>query len=81
MRHKSVAGVCAGFAEYLDVDVTLMRIVWLCTGIFTGIGFIAYLVCWFVMPPDFAPAPAAAPAAKTVETDETPEAHGPSAQT
>ena len=61
MYQKSIAGVCAGFADYLDVDVTLMRIVWLCTAIFTGIGFIAYIVCWIVMPKDYGPAPVAQP--------------------
>jgi len=50
MDQKVIAGVCAGFAQYLDVDVVLVRILWLCFAIFTGIGFIAYLVCWIVMP-------------------------------
>ena len=49
---KVIGGVCAGFADYLGVDVTLMRIIWLCVAIFTGIGFIVYLVCWAVMPRD-----------------------------
>lgn len=53
MNQKSVAGVCAGFANYLDVDVVLVRIVWLCAAIFTGVGFIAYVVCWIVMPKDY----------------------------
>ena len=26
---KKIAGVCSGFAHYLDVDVTLVRIIWL----------------------------------------------------
>ena len=43
MHKKSIGGVCAGFADYLDVDLTLMRIVWLCAAIFTGgIGFVAF---------------------------------------
>jgi len=61
MNQKSIAGVCAGWANYLGVDITLMRVVWLCTAIFTGIGFIAYLICWIVMPQDWGPAPAAEP--------------------
>lgn len=47
---KKIGGVCAGFARYLDVDVTLMRIIWLVTAIFTGIGFVAYLIAWIAMP-------------------------------
>lgn len=53
MHKKSIAGVCAGFADYLEVDLTLMRIIWLCAAIFTGVGFIAYLVCWIVMPKEY----------------------------
>ncbi len=54
MREKNIAGVCAGFARYLDVDVTLLRILWLCIAIFTGgLGFVAYLICWIVMPKDY----------------------------
>ncbi len=62
MHKKSIAGVCAGFADYLDVDVTLMRIIWLGAALFTGVGFIAYVICWIVMPKDWGPAEAAGPA-------------------
>lgn len=47
---KKIAGVCAGFARYFDVDVSIMRILWLVIAIFTGVGFIAYLVAWIAMP-------------------------------
>lgn len=47
---KKIAGVCAGFARYFEVDVSLMRILWLVVAIFTGVGFIAYLVAWVAMP-------------------------------
>ena len=66
MYEKSIGGVCAGFANYLDMDVTLMRLIWLCTAIFTGVGFLVYLVCWIVMPKGWSvglPAPQQAPAA------------------
>ncbi len=63
MDQKSIAGVCAGFADYLDVDLTLMRIIWLCAAIFTGVGFVAYLVCWILMPKEYGPAPVAQPSA------------------
>src|SRR5262245_50360833 len=53
MYDKNIAGVCAGFARYLDVDVILVRIVWLCFAIFTGVGFIAYFVAWILMPKDY----------------------------
>jgi phage shock protein C len=58
MNRKKIAGVCAGFADYFDVDVTLMRILWLVAALFTGVGFVAYIVGWIAMPKDFTPAPA-----------------------
>jgi phage shock protein C len=51
-RHKKIAGVCAGFARYFEVDVTLVRVIWLILAFGTGVGFIAYLVAWIVVPSD-----------------------------
>jgi len=48
---KKIAGVCAGFAEYFDTDVTLMRIIWLALLFLPPhIGLIAYIVSWAVLP-------------------------------
>lgn len=47
---RKIAGVCLGFAEYFDVDVTLVRVVWLISVIMSGIGLIPYLIAWIVMP-------------------------------
>lgn len=52
MNDKKIAGVCAGFARYLDIDVTLVRIVWLIVALAFGTGFLAYLVAWIAMPAD-----------------------------
>jgi len=51
-KDKKVAGVCAGFADYLDVDVTVIRLVWVLLTIFTGFvgGIFAYVVAWLIMP-------------------------------
>jgi phage shock protein C len=60
---RKIAGVCVGFAEYFDVDVTLVRIVWLVCAIFGLFGFIGYAIAWIVMPEEplllSAPAPTA----------------------
>jgi phage shock protein C len=66
MQNKKIAGVCAGFARYFEMDITLMRVLWLVFAIFTGIGFVAYLVCWIVMPVQRLqlPAPAGEPVAQ-----------------
>lgn len=48
---KKIAGVCAGFAEYFDTDLTLMRVIWVALLILPpNIGAIAYIVAWAVMP-------------------------------
>ena len=69
-RDKKIAGVCGGFAEYLELDPTLVRLLWVLMAFFGGWGLIAYLVAWIVMPlePEVvgerasAPTPAAQPA-------------------
>ena len=48
---KQLDGVCGGLAEYFNVDVTLVRLIWalvtLCT---VGVGIIGYLICSVIMP-------------------------------
>ena len=51
-RNKKLAGVCAGFARYMEVDVILVRTVWLVVAVATGVGFLAYLAAWIIMPSD-----------------------------
>lgn len=51
MAQKRIAGVCAGFAEYFETDVTLMRIIWLAMLILPpSVGLIGYIVAWIAMP-------------------------------
>jgi len=60
MDQKRLGGVCAGFARYFDVDVTLMRILWLGALIISGgLMFLVYVAAWILMPRDW-PATAAA---------------------
>jgi phage shock protein C len=50
---KRIAGVCGGVARYFDMDVTLVRIVWVLVTVFPPVpGLVAYLVCWVAMPQD-----------------------------
>jgi phage shock protein PspC (stress-responsive transcriptional regulator) len=51
-RNKKIAGVCAGFARYFEVDTTLVRVVWLVAALCTGLGFLAYPIAWILMPSD-----------------------------
>jgi len=39
-----------GWVEYFDLDVVLVRVVWLIVAIMTGVGFVAYVIAWIVMP-------------------------------
>jgi phage shock protein C len=54
VTETKLAGVCAGFARYFGVDVTLVRILWLvlCVWPVPLFGVIAYIVAWIVMPKD-----------------------------
>src|ERR1700730_9736664 len=47
---RAIAGVCAGFAEYFDIDVTVVRLVWLLVGVMTGVCLISYPIAWIVLP-------------------------------
>jgi len=62
MYDKKIAGVCSGFARYLDMDVTLVRVIWLILAFTTGAGFVGYIIGWIAMPrEDAPPAPVAQP--------------------
>jgi phage shock protein C len=53
MWDKKIAGVCSGFAQYLDVDVTLVRLAVVAGTLFSGgLGLIAYIAAWIIMPSD-----------------------------
>jgi len=52
-RNKKIGGVCAGFARYMNVDVTLVRVVTLALAICTCVGFLAYVAAWIVIPSDY----------------------------
>ena len=51
MADKKIAGVCSGFAEYFDMDVTLVRLIWV--GLFLlppSPGLIIYIIAWIILP-------------------------------
>ena len=51
-QNKMVAGVCAGFARYLNVDPTLVRAIYVAMVLLAGFGVLLYLVLWIFMPAD-----------------------------
>ncbi|HEY8683724.1 MAG TPA: PspC domain-containing protein [Rhodanobacter sp.] len=48
--NKSLAGVCAGIAEYYGWDPTLVRVAWIILTLLGGSGILLYLIMWLVMP-------------------------------
>jgi phage shock protein PspC (stress-responsive transcriptional regulator) len=47
---RKIAGVCLGFAEYFDIDVTAIRLMWLIASFMTGIGLLSYPIAWIIIP-------------------------------
>ena len=47
---KMVAGVCAGVAEYFNIDPTVVRLGWALISAFAGAGIIAYIAAAIIMP-------------------------------
>ncbi|MBQ1551984.1 MAG: PspC domain-containing protein [Clostridia bacterium] len=45
-----IAGVCGGIANFLNVDPTLIRLIWVALVLFGGSGLLAYLICALVIP-------------------------------
>jgi phage shock protein C len=46
---RKLGGVCGGIAEYLNVDSTVIRILWILFAIAYGSGILAYLICWLII--------------------------------
>lgn len=50
-ENKLVAGVCGGIGEYLNIDPTLVRLVWVLFCTLGGSGFLACLIAAIIIPP------------------------------
>lgn len=47
---KKLFGVCSGLADYLDVDPTVIRILFIAGFLFFGTGLLLYIIMALVMP-------------------------------
>ena len=68
-KDKKLGGVCAGLAEYFDMDPTMVRILWLLVVLCGGTGILLYIILWLVLPlapPQVAAPPQAPPQAPIV---------------
>ena len=47
---KQIDGVCGGIAEYFNIDVTVIRLVWVLLTLIYGMGILFYIICCVVLP-------------------------------
>lgn len=50
-------GVCLGMARYLDIDVAILRAVFIGLLVFSGVGLVLYLALWVLVPEEPISAP------------------------
>ena len=48
--NKMIAGVCAGIANYFNLDPTIIRVLYVLMIFFAGFGILLYLILWLVIP-------------------------------
>ena len=51
-RNGMLAGVCAGIAEYFNMDPTIIRLAWVLFSLLGGSGVLGYIIAALVMPED-----------------------------
>ena len=51
-NNKKICGVCAGIAEYFDIDPTIVRLIWATFTLAGGSGIIIYIIAALVMDDD-----------------------------
>jgi phage shock protein PspC (stress-responsive transcriptional regulator) len=51
-RHRVLAGVCGGLADWLGWDPTLVRVLYVVISVFSAAfpGILAYIILWILMP-------------------------------
>ncbi len=47
---RKIGGVCGGFAEYLEIDPTIVRLLWILLIFWGGAGLLAYLIALIIIP-------------------------------
>lgn len=47
---RKICGVCGGIAEYLDIDPTIVRLIWVLLVLCAGTGILAYFIAALIMP-------------------------------
>ncbi len=50
VENAQIAGVCAGIANFFNIDVLIVRIIWLLIFFFGGFGLLLYIILWVIIP-------------------------------
>lgn len=50
LNGRVIAGVCSAIARRFGIDVTIVRMLWLFGVFCVGTGFLAYFICWIIIP-------------------------------
>ena len=49
-KNEKICGVCAGIAEYFNIDPTIVRLIWALFILCAGSGVLAYIACALIIP-------------------------------
>ena len=49
-NNKMIAGVCAGLAEYFNIDASIARVLFVFITFFFGASILLYLISWIIIP-------------------------------
>ena len=50
VEDRKIAGVCGGLGDYFDLDPVFFRLFFLVSLLFGGLGALAYLILWIMVP-------------------------------
>ncbi|MFH1161275.1 MAG: PspC domain-containing protein [bacterium] len=49
-KDRVIGGVCGGLAKYMNTDPVLLRVIWAIFFFAGGMGLLAYIIAWIIMP-------------------------------
>lgn len=49
-NNKMICGVCAGIADYFNIDPSIVRVLWALLALAAGTGVLAYIACAIILP-------------------------------
>jgi phage shock protein C len=52
MKDRILGGVCGGLGKYFNLDPVLVRVIWAILFFAGGVGFLAYIIAWIIIPID-----------------------------